>query len=354
MTRLKNLFSRGARDETSEEELAFTREAPLNYDRDPFLHSLAELKPEDIPLSCPPGAQSRREKMKRILSDVAMYVCVAVFLVSCVLLVDNLLQKQKGSALYDEVAAEFSAAGAFELGEETAADDGTVRRLRAVRSDSAALSISTRAGQSASQAGVSYTESSGDNEQLEKLRAVLRSYKERNPDVYGYINIPDAGISYVMVQGEDNDFYLDHNFLGEYLIIGSIFVDYRCEETLMANFNTVVYGHNIMNGIMFHGVEKFLEPETFHSALIYIYTLDGIYVYKPFSVYATTPTSGYIRTAFMSRAEFAEFAQEMKDRSSIPNEVPVGEGDRMLTLSTCTNVGDGRYALHAVLVDAIT
>ena len=127
MTRLKNLFSRGARDETSEEELAFTREAPLNYDRDPFLHSLAELKPEDIPLSCPPGAQSRREKMKRILSDVAMYVCVAVFLVSCVLLVDNLLQKQKGSALYDEVAAEFSAAGAFELGEETAADDGTVR-----------------------------------------------------------------------------------------------------------------------------------------------------------------------------------------------------------------------------------
>ena len=355
MIHLRKLFSRADDAAAEEEELSFSRETKLNYDRDPFLHSLADFSPEDIPLAHAPDPRSRRERVGRLISNIAMYICVAVFVVSCVLLVDNLFQKQKGSDLYDEVAADFAAAGLFGFDEEDTSAESAVHRLRAVRSDTVTLSITARASQlTAVQTGEESQEPSANNEQLEKLRATLRSYKERNEDVYGYINIPDAGISYVMVQGEDNDYYLDHNYKGEYLIIGSIFVDYRCENTLMANFNTVIYGHNIMNGTMFHNVEMFLEADTFNNALIYIYTMDGIYVYKPFSVYATTPTSGYIRTAFMSRAEFAEFAQEMKARSIFPSDVSVGEGDRMLTLSTCTNVGDGRYALHAVLIDAIT
>ena len=44
----------------------------------------------------------------------------------------------------------------------------------------------------------------------------------------------------------------------------------------------------------------------------------------------------------------------MKARSRIKNNVEVGGNDRIITLSTCTNYNDGRYALHAVLVDYIT
>jgi sortase B len=71
-------------------------------------------------------------------------------------------------------------------------------------------------------------------------------------------------------------------------------------------------------------------------------------------VYSTRPDSGYIRTAFSSYEDFAEFAAKMKSRSRIKSNVEVGENDRIITLSTCTNYNDGRYALHAVLVDSIT
>ena len=105
---------------------------------------------------------------------------------------------------------------------------------------------------------------------------------------------------------------------------------------------------------MFHGVTKFLEEDVFRSELIYIYTMDGVYVYKPFSVYDTTATSGYIRTGFLSKQDFVEFCAEMKSRSKFDSDIVVGEEDRIITLSTCTNVGDGRYALHAVLISSMT
>ncbi len=342
-----------------EDEFSFSRESGPNYDKDPFLYSLDRLTPEDIPLSHERQKPSLRQRLGAWGSNVLLIVCIAVFAVSCVLLADNLIQKRKGNALYDEVAAEFDSIGR-ELGLEDAtksADaEGILHTLRASRADTALLSITGRQSGSGSAAQPSaQTAPSSDNaEQLEKLRALLRSYKERNDDVYGYISVPSVGISYVLVQGEDNDYYLDHNYKKEYLVIGSIFVDYRCNETMMLNFNTVLYGHNIVTGAMFHGVERFFEEDIFNNALIYIYTMDGIFVYKAFSVYATMPSSGYIRTGFTSWDDFVTFAQAMKARSSVPSDVEIGEGDRMLTLSTCTNFGDGRYALHAVLIEAYT
>lgn len=346
-------------------EMRFTGETELNYDRDPFLHSLNTLRPEDIRLSAPPRVLSRAEKTEDLVRRVMMGICLAVCVGSCVMLVDNLLQKEEGSALYDEAAAEFAAAG-LDFGFEgttlkTEEDEGAVAHVRKGRTDTAALSLSD-AEKKAESAIAEKTEGSGEskyNEQLEKLRATLRSYKERNEDVYGYISIPAVGIEYIMVQGEDNDYYLDNNWLGEYLVIGSIFVDYRCDDMIMRNFNTVIYGHNITTngGAMFNGVTKFSDPEIFDEALIYIYTMDGVYIYKPYSFYDTKASSGYIRTGFTSKDDFVSFAADMKSRSRHSSDLVVGEEDRIITLSTCTTMssisGDSRYALHAVLVEYI-
>ncbi|MBQ4043195.1 MAG: class B sortase [Clostridia bacterium] len=351
--------------EDDDAEMMFTGETELNYDRDPFLHSLNTLGPEDIALSAPPRKRTRAEKTEDFLRSAMMFVCLAVCVGSCIMLVDNLLQKEEGTALYDAAAAEFAAAGldfgfdgveAKEDGEE-----GAVARVRKGRADMAALSLSEadKKTESSLSEKTENAEDKGYNEQLEKLRATLRSYKERNEDVYGYISIPAVGIEYIMVQGEDNDYYLDNNWLKEYLVIGSIFVDYRCDDMIMRNFNTVIYGHNITTngGSMFNGVTKFSDPEIFEEALIYIYTMDGVYIYKPYSFYDTKASSGYIRTGFTSKQDFVEFAADMKSRSRHASDLVVGEEDRIITLSTCTSMssisGDSRYALHAVLVEYI-
>lgn len=361
MNRLKKFLYRIRRHREYEEddEMLFTPETELNYDRDPFLYSLGRLKPEDIHLSVPPQKRTKAERMEDIIRTTLMCVCLAVCVVSCGMLVDNFLQKEEGAQLYDEAAAEFAAAGldfGFN-GVEITEEDGAVSHLRRGREDTATLSLS--ASRDASLSEEDNTEQTTDsryNEQLEKLRATLRSYKERNPDVYGYISIPAVGIEYVVVQGEDNNYYLDNNWLGEYLVIGSIFVDYRCDEMIMRNFNTVFYGHNITTngGAMFHGVVDFQDEEIFNTALIYIYTMDGVYIYQPFSFYDTDASSGYIRTGFTSQGDFVDFCAEMKSRSRHASDIVVEEDDRIITLSTCTNLtASGRYALHAVLIDYI-
>jgi sortase B len=357
---LRARLQRNGQYETDvEDEFTLTRESEFNYDRDPFLHSLSELTPEDIQLSRAPKERTKKDKTMDIVRHVMLAACVLVIVGSCVMLVDNLIQKEKGNALYDEAAKEFASAGLnFGFEEETITEDGGgIARLRQGRRDNGVLTLGEAMAQlDASASGPVSSPKSEYNEQLEKLRAVLRSYKEHNEDVYGYISIPAVGLEYVVVQGEDNDYYLNHNYKKESLVIGSIFVDYRCDESITKNFNTVLYGHNIETngGAMFNRVTDFLKKDVFDNALIYMYTMDGVYIYQAFSVYSTKPDSGYIRTGFTSYDDFAEFAAKMKARSRIKNNVEVSGNDRIITLSTCTNYNDGRYALHAVLVDYIT
>ena len=350
---MKRLFTfRKRKNITPSDPFAFTEETELNFDRDPFLHSLKEQTKESVPLSKAPEKVPRGAKIGGILRTALIVICIAVCAGSCLYLIDNFRQKAEAEALYGEAAAEFDAAGldfGFSFSETT--DDTHLLKDTAQQSLQA-LSVSIdkmESGDVSDNAG-----ESAYNEELEKLRALLGSYKERNEDVCGYISIPGVDIAYVVVQGEDNDFYLNHNYKGEPLVVGSIYMDYRCSETLSENYNTVLYGHNIETpGIMFHGVTDFFNNSIFENEYIYLYTMDGVYVYKAFAIYDTRPDSGYIRTEFETAEEFTEFLTQMQSRSRIKSDVQLSAEDHILTLSTCTNYNNGRYALHAYLVDYI-
>ena len=51
----------------------------------------------------------------------------------------------------------------------------------------------------------------------------IRDLRKRYPDVIGRIKIEGTVIDYPVVQGIDNEFYLDHNFRGEAHDFGAIF-----------------------------------------------------------------------------------------------------------------------------------
>lgn len=202
--------------------------------------------------------------------------------------------------------------------------------------------------------GVSST--SGYDQQLEQMRASLTALREVNSDVYGWIYVEGTNINYPLVRGTDNIYYLDHSYNHNYLPIGSIFVDCTTKDIITDNYNTVIYGHNVAAGsMMFHDVVKLLNEDLFYSAKIYIYTMEGVYIYQPFSIYQTTSDYQYFRTGFTSEESFLEFANEMISNSKFPTDTTFSSGDTMITLSTCTNgAANGRYALHAKLVEVVS
>ena len=76
------------------------------------------------------------------------------------------------------------------------------------------------------------------------------SLSERNPDYAGWLELPSLGISYPVVQGEDNHRYLNTTFEGESNTAGSIFMDAGCTEGFGGR-HAILYGHNMKDGSMF-------------------------------------------------------------------------------------------------------
>jgi len=101
--------------------------------------------------------------------------------------------------------------------------------------------------------------------------------KKQNKDVKGWIWLKDTPIDYPIVQGEDNDYYLHRDLDGNYLYDGCIFIDFLVEHPFK-DFNTVIYGHRMRSGSMFHDLSKYSDKEFFDKhPIIIIETEDQSY-----------------------------------------------------------------------------
>ena len=69
---------------------------------------------------------------------------------------------------------------------------------------------------------------------------------EVNPDVVGWIRIPDTNVDYPIVQTDDNDKYLHTSFEGEESVSGAVYLDFESDSDMMG-FNNILYGHNMKN-----------------------------------------------------------------------------------------------------------
>jgi len=188
-----------------------------------------------------------------------------------------------------------------------------------------------------------------------QIREKLTLYKEENSDTYAWIRIGGTNISYIVVKGTDNDYYLEHTYKKRYNALGTIFADYQCRENILENPNIVLYGHNASyQGQMFSDLTKYLSESFFNeNRYITLYTEEGILTYEIFSIHEANYMYHYFKTLFYSEDEFLSWAEEMKNNSihGPDEELTFSNTDRILTLSTCTNGLDTqRYAVHAKLV----
>ena len=189
----------------------------------------------------------------------------------------------------------------------------------------------------------------GRKSKLDKYTVDFESLKEQNPDVVAYLKVNNTKIDYVVVKGEDNYYYLKHNFNRNWSILGWVFMDHR--NNLDGNDkNIIIYGHDLTDGTMLGSLKDTLTrewQENKDNREIILITEKEAAIYEVFSTYEMLPESYYISTYFETDEDYSNFLNTLYYRSNYDFGVPVNKDDKILTLSTCMDSGAKRVVLHA-------
>ncbi len=178
----------------------------------------------------------------------------------------------------------------------------------------------------------------------------LAALRQVNPDVLGWILIPDTRISYPLLQGTDNNYYLERTWDRQSNAMGSIFLEYLNQPDL-TDYNTIVYGHNMNDGSMFAGIREFRDQEFWKThPYVYILSDQGVYRYEIFSAYQASVKSSTYGLDFSGDGDRAAFLHHAAANSVIETGIEPELTDRVLTLSTCNGAGYAtRWVVHARL-----
>ena len=179
---------------------------------------------------------------------------------------------------------------------------------------------------------------------LEALRAV-------NKDVVGWIAIPGTTVSYPLMQGKDNQYYLRRNWKKQSISSGSIFLEAEVSRDL-TDFHTIVYGHRMRNETMFGTIKYYSGKDYWREhPSVYIVLDDTIYRYDIFAAYEAAVDGIVYRLDLEENHLEEEFLRYCKDHSVLDTGLTPGAGDRILTLSTCTSTlsETHRWVVHGVL-----
>lgn len=196
--------------------------------------------------------------------------------------------------------------------------------------------------------------------ELAELPIDFEGLWEINPEIYAWIRIPDTNIDYPILQheGEDQGYYLTRDIYGENSQAGSIYTEHYNRKDF-TDPNTLLYGHNMKNGSMFHNVRYFAEREYFdeHEDL-YIYVPGKILKYKIITCYEYDDRHILGSFDFSDEEVFEEYLEEIMNPRSMYTMVREGveltTENRIVTLSTCVaNKPNNRRLLQAVFVEEI-
>ena len=266
-------------------------------------------------------------KLRKWLSGVL----VLVMTVSSLLLVRNVLDMRAGDEAYSEAKTLARTAGPSEETVPAQTEPATMPDLPEM-------------------VWVPELLSEPDPVMEELAETDISALRQTNPDVLGWIRIPDSKIDYPLLQGEDNDFYLDNNWQGTRSQMGSVFMEYQSSPDF-TDYNTLIYGHNMTNGSMFSGLHKYQYAGYWEThPYVYILTDDGTLRYEVFSTYTAEVGSDTYRIRFSGAEEKADFLAMALEYSDIDTGIVPDPMDRILTLSTCSGLGyTNRRVVHARL-----
>lgn len=171
-----------------------------------------------------------------------------------------------------------------------------------------------------------------------------------NPDIIGWIKIPDTKIDYPIVQTSDNETYLHKDFNGNKNVSGAIFLD--CDSNSdFTGWQNIIYGHHMKNGTMFQNLVKFKDKDFFEKhRYLTLYTPEREIHLKTIASFYGDADGQARRTQFDSDKTFKKYVKERISACSFA-DWPKESFSTVYTFVTCSyELDDARTFLYAVEV----
>lgn len=180
----------------------------------------------------------------------------------------------------------------------------------------------------------------------EKLKAI-------NSEYTFWVEVENTNISYPVVQGNDNSYYLKKDFNKENNSAGTIFMDSL--NNFEVDNNIVLYGHNMKNKTMFNNLTLFKKKDFFNQnnkIKIKHDKEDKEYTYEVFSAYHSDNSFDYNMVKFGQGYTFEDFIDDIKAKSIYKKDIEITGNDKIITLSTCSYEFKGaKTTIHAKLIE---
>lgn len=178
------------------------------------------------------------------------------------------------------------------------------------------------------------------------------AWQRLNKDVQAWIHNHAIGVDLPIVDSPDNEYYLTRDIDLSYKAMGSLFFDYR-NNTDFSDPNTIIYGHNFDNGLMFSNLVWYKSQQFYkQNPFYYLYTPEQVYrVDIAAGIVVSETDTTYLKVDFQSDMQYRSLIYLINDNSVIETGIDLSPHDQIVTLYTCTNDWQGQ---RFVLIGKVT
>ena len=188
-----------------------------------------------------------------------------------------------------------------------------------------------------------------------------------NEDSAGWVKIDGTVINYpVMQTPQDEQYYLNRDFDGKYSAYGCIIADTDSvigsgtaaedyTDGTRPSTNIILHGHNMKNGTMFGGLDKYRDKgyEKSHPIIKFSslyedreYEVCSVFLSQVYKKNQTDVFKYYQFFNAESEDEFNDFYENIKKLAMYDTGVTASYGDEFITLSVCAyHVDNGRLVV---------
>ncbi|MBP3878536.1 MAG: class B sortase [Lachnospiraceae bacterium] len=185
-----------------------------------------------------------------------------------------------------------------------------------------------------------------------KILPELADIYEINTDLIGWLSIEGTEIDYPVVQCEDSNFYLEHDFNKEENRNGQIILDTKCDP-FTPSYNLIISGHHMRNGSMFGKLPLYSDSEYWREHKFAEF--DSLMERKQYVIFAAFYSADYdeyeegfrYNADIRYKMEADQWLEEIRQNQIYDTGIDAQFGDEFITLTTCerSRRQDGRFVV---------